>query len=165
MKLLFYSDNCEFCKKLFEYLDKYNIKSMFNLINIDITEVSKDIDMVPTIIDTELNQPLKGKKVFEYLINLKYFNNPTNNIDYIKDLPSNPTIQEDEKANTNQNINLEINPNINLDIKQPSNNINESQLFYETHKNNDISKITNNMVQSRTSQDKKLSLLLQMKRR
>lgn len=161
MKLLFYSDNCEFCKKLLEYLDKYNIKFMFNLINIDNSEAPKDIDIVPTIIDTELNQPLKGKKVFEYLLNLKYFNNPTNNIDYIKDLPVNPSIQEDEKAIKNQSLNLEINQNSN----GISNNINESQIFYETHKNNDISKITNEMVQFRTSQDKKLSLLLQMKRR
>jgi hypothetical protein len=50
------------------------IKSLFKLINIDKTQAPQEIDIVPTIIDTELNQPLKGKKAFEYLLNIKYFN-------------------------------------------------------------------------------------------
>jgi hypothetical protein len=54
------------------YLDKHNIKSMFKLVNIDTINYPKEIDTVPTIIDTELLQPLKGKKAFEYLLNIKY---------------------------------------------------------------------------------------------
>ena len=94
------------------YLDKHNIRSMFKLVNIDTINYPKEIDTVPTIIDTELLQPLKGKKAFEYLLNIKYFNNPTNNIDYIKDLPENPIIPEDDKANSNNILNLEINKNV-----------------------------------------------------
>ena len=108
MRVLFYSDKCEFCNKIFIYLDKYNIRNLFKLVNIDNTIIPKEIDIVPTIIDEELNQPLKGKKAFEYLLNIKYFNNPTNNIDYIKDLPTNPVIQEDDKAIKSNLANLEL---------------------------------------------------------
>ena len=133
MKVIFYSDNCEYCNNMMTYLDKHNIKTMFKLVNIDTINYPKEIDTVPTIIDTELLQPLKGKKAFEYLLNIKYFNNPTNNIDYIKDLPNNPDIPEDEKANTNNILNLEINKNaINFDsdkIDTPiKNNISNKKL-------------------------------------
>jgi hypothetical protein len=111
MKVIFYSDKCQYCGNMMLYLDKHNIKSMFKLINIDYINPPEEIDIVPTIVDTELNQSLKGKKAFEYLLNIKYFNNPTNNIDYIKDLPDNPVIPEDDKAINNNSTNLEISKN------------------------------------------------------
>ena len=111
MKVIFYSDKCQYCNNMMTYLDKHNIKSMFKLINIDIVECPKEIDIVPTIVDTEITQPLKGKKAFEYLLNIKYFNNPTNNIEYIKELPENPIIPEDDKAISNNTLNLEISKN------------------------------------------------------
>ena len=119
MKVVFYSNHCEYCKKLLLYLEKYNIKSLFKLINIDDTPAPPGIDSVPSIIDTELIQPLKGKAVFEYLLNLKYFNNPTNNIEYIKNIPINPNIKEDDKALSKNTRNLTIDPNIqpNTDIE------------------------------------------------
>jgi hypothetical protein len=85
---------------------------MFKFVNIDIIDPPKEIDIVPTIVDTELIQPLKGKKAFEYLLNIKYFNNPTNNIEYIKDLPVNPVIQEDDKAIQSNSSNLELDKNV-----------------------------------------------------
>jgi hypothetical protein len=39
---------------------------------------------------------MEGKKAFEYLINIKYFNNPTNNIE--NKIPINPKIDEDKLA-------------------------------------------------------------------
>lgn len=215
MKVVFYSEHCDYCKKLLAYLDKYNIKSLFKLINIDKVTAPKDIDIVPTIIDTELNQPLKGKKAFEYLLNIKYFNNPTNNIDFVKDIPTNPNIPEDEKAVKSKTLNLEINSqlqlvqdgfndvfkgvNINKDepiffnqqtrqsnntpqsnntqqtinnindsvnnINDSVNNINDSVNFHENNINNTVSKATQEMINSRQTQDKKLSILMQMKRR
>ncbi len=51
---------------------------------------------------------MKGKKAFEYLLNLKYFNNPTNNIDYVKELPTNPDIPEDDKAIQSKTTSLEL---------------------------------------------------------
>jgi len=59
------------------YLDKHYYKYMFKLINIDY--IDRPNEIVPTIVDTELIQPLIGKKAFEYLLNIKYFNYHTNN--------------------------------------------------------------------------------------
>lgn len=108
MKVVFYSNKCEYSKKLIDYLEKNNIKNCFKLINIDNDDYPSDIDIVPTIIDTELTQPMKGKKAFEYLLNIKYFNNPTNNIEYIKNIIPNPNIPEDEKAIKTKSLNLEL---------------------------------------------------------
>lgn len=176
MRVVFYSEQCDYCKKLLAYMDKYNINSLFKLINIDKTTAPKDIDIVPTIIDTELNQPLKGKKAFEYLFNVKYFNNPTNNVDYIKEIPANPNIPEDEKAIKSKTLNLELNQSSQLQdglnevFKENDNSVikvetNESTNFHENNSNSTISKATQEMVNARNIQDKKLTLLLQMRRR
>jgi len=168
MRVVFYSEQCDYCNKLLAYMDKYNINSLFKLINIDKTTTPKDIDIVPTIIDTELNQPLKGKKAFEYLFNIKYFNNPTNNVEYIKEIPSNPNIPEDEKAVKSKSMNLEINQQSQIDgINEvfKDNETNESTNFHENNSNNTVSKATQEMVNARNVQDKKLSVLLQMRRK
>jgi len=107
MKVLFYSLQCDYCIKLLSFLDNYNIKNEFKLINIDkLDKIPKNIDIVPTIIDSDLNQPLKGKFAFEYINNLKYFNNSTNNYENPK--PPIPIIKEDDKAIHNENNNFEI---------------------------------------------------------
>jgi hypothetical protein len=168
MKVVFYSEHCDYCNKLLIYLEKYNIKSLFKLINIDKIQAPKEIDIVPTIIDTELNQPLKGKKAFEYLLHVKYFNNPTNNIDCVKELPMNPEIPEDEKAIKSETINLNLdnsNPFI-IKIDSQINDLfkeNESTIFYEASKQIDISKSSQEMIQLRQIQDKKLQALLKLR--
>jgi len=110
MKILFYSDNCEFSNKIIQYIKKNNIDSLFKMINIHTNKIPQDIKIVPTIIDTDLNNIMEGKGAFEYLINIKYFNISTNNIDYINKIPENPKIIEDKLAiqNSVQNISLEI---------------------------------------------------------
>ena len=121
MKIIFYSYHCEYCIKMINYIKKNNISSLFKLINIDENNYPKSIDIIPTLIDTELNQPLKGKSVFEYLLNIQYFNNPTNNIKY--NIPINPIIKEDDKAsykNLNEEIANSSIENINFIKKQPS---------------------------------------------
>jgi hypothetical protein len=168
MKVVFYSEQCDYCKKLLVYLEKYNIRPLFKLINIDKTQAPKEIDIVPTIIDTELNQPLRGKKAFEYLLNVKYFNNPTNNIEYIKELPPNPEIPEDEKAIKSETINLNLDNSNPFIIKSDSqiNDLfkeNESSIFYEASKQMDISQSSQEMSQLRQNQDKKLQALLKMR--
>lgn len=190
MRVLFYSEQCEHSKKLLNYLEKNNIKNIFKLINIDKNEVPSEIDIVPTILDTELNQPMKGKKAFEYLLNLKYFNNPTNNIEYIKELPPNPNIPEDDKAIKSKTINLELNSkNVNsisteTIINDLFNNISkkedfdkviketkltkeisEAKLFHESNLNSSIGKATQDMVNQRSIQDNKLAILMKMKKR
>ena len=151
MKIIFYSDKCQYSNNMLGYLDKHNIKSLFKLVNIDIIDPPKEIDTVPTIVDTELVQPLKGKKAFEYLLNIKYFNNPTNNIEYIQYLPDNPIIPEDDKAVQNNIINLEINKNI-LDFDSTNKEVPTIEKETTTIKNNNIS-------------NKKLSTLLKLKKK
>lgn len=167
MRVIFYSDRCEYSKKMLAYLDKYNLKSLFNLVNIDVTNVPPEIDIVPAILDTELNQPLKGKDAFEYLVNIKYFNNPTNNIEYIKDLPPNPAIPEDDKANAVETINLKLNSNT-ISNDNTFNDLfkeNESAQFYKKYKEMEVQKATTLMTNERNIQDKKLATLLRMKKK
>jgi hypothetical protein len=169
MKILFYSEKCEYSRKILSYMDKNNIISMFKLIDVDkINNIPKEIDIVPTIIDEQLREPLKGKNAFEYLLNSKYFNNPTNNIEYLKELPANPEIPEDEKAVKSDTINLNLTGGNNFVVKTDSqiNDLfkeNESTIFYEASKQMDISKSSQEMAQLRQIQDKKLQALLKMR--
>lgn len=159
MRIIFYSDQCDYSIKLLTYLDKNNIKSLFKLINVDKITPPKEIDIVPTIVDTTLNQPLKGKKAFEYLINIKYFNNPTNNIDDVKELPTNPVIQEDDKAIKSETTNLNLDNQSNSLFSE-----NEATTFYEkTKNNNDVLKVSQNMINHRQVQDNKLHLLYKLR--
>jgi hypothetical protein len=119
MKILFYSNKCEYSRKILLYLEKNNIKEPFKFINVDEKKLPSDIKIVPTIIDTNLNEIMEGRKAFEYLSNIKYFNNPTNNIEYIPKLPDNPKIEEDKLA-TKINIGLELKDN-NIDNKTSDN--------------------------------------------
>ena len=120
MKILFYSNNCNISKKILIIIDKNNIASFFKLINCDIEKYPKEINIIPTVIDDELNQPIKGNLIFDYINNIQYFNNPTNNIDYI--IPINPNIPSDEKANTTNINNLEIKPEIEIKTNKVVNN-------------------------------------------
>ena len=151
MKELYYSENCNICLKLIEYLEKNNIINQFKLIDINKNEKPKEVDVVPTIIDSDLNQPQKGKQAFEYLLNIKYFNNPTNNIEYIKNIPPNPKIENDKLASIHKSDGLEI--------------VNDTQNFYDDNKDNELSNISQNMVDARQKQEKTLSVLLRMKKK
>jgi len=154
MKVLFYSNHCEYSKKFLAYLEKHSIENLFKLICIDENTPPKEIDMVPTVIDSELNQPLKGKKAFEYLINLKYFNNPTNNIEIVQNIPKNPDIPVDDKANDMITMNLEIDYNVE----------NKSVKFHEDNITEDVNKTTQKMVNMRAGQDKRFVLLMKMRK-
>lgn len=100
MIILFHSEECKFCIKLLEYINTNNLNDFFKLINIDnLSSIPDYITMVPTIIDSNIEAPLEGKKAFEYVVNHKYFNHPTNNIDFWVNTPlPKPTIEEDKKA-------------------------------------------------------------------
>lgn len=178
MKIIFYSEQCEYSKKLLAYLEKNNIKNLFKLVNIDKTDVPDKIDVVPSIIDTELNQPMKGKKAFEYLLNLKYFNNPTNNIDYIKELHVNPNIPEDDKAVKSKTFNLELNSTNtnkvstetilndlfkNVTIEQESES--DARNFHESNSSKSTEQSSQEMMARRNIQDSKFALLMKMKRK
>ena len=158
MKELYYSESCNVCSQLIEYLEKNNIINQFRLIDISKNVKPKEIDVVPTIIDSDLNQPQKGKQAFEYLLNIKYFNNPTNNIEYVKNIPPNPKIENDKLASIHKSDGLEIINEI-FEIK------NETQNFYDDNKDNELSKISQNMADARQKQEKTLSVLLRLKKK
>jgi hypothetical protein len=151
MRELYYSESCNVCLKLIEYLEKNNIINQFRLIDINKNEKPKEVDVIPTIIDSDLNQPQKGKQAFEYLLNIKYFNNPTNNIEYVKNIPPNPKIENDKLASMHKSDGLEI--------------VNETQTFYDDNKDNELSKISQNMADARQKQEKTLSVLLRLKKK
>ena len=182
MKVVFYSEQCEYSKKLLAYLEKNNIKNLFKLVNIDETDVPNDIDVVPSIVDTELNQPMKGKKAFEYLLNLKYFNNPTNNVDYVKELPPNPNIPEDDKADKSKILNLELTStninivstetilndlfnNISKNISLEQDSESDAKKFYDSTTNKSTEQAVQEMMSQRNIQDSKLAILMRMKRK
>ena len=97
MKIIFYSEKCIYSSKLLKYINNNNINHLFKIINIDNNKYPKEITVVPSIIDTNLNQILKGEQVFNYIKNIKYFNNSTNNIYNLVNI-NNPDIKEDDKA-------------------------------------------------------------------
>jgi hypothetical protein len=100
MIILFYSDECKFSSRLLEYIKNNNLTDFFKLVNIDLLDtIPENINIVPTIIDSNIEAPLDGKKAFEYVINHKFFNYPTNNVDFWVNSPiPKPTIEEDNKA-------------------------------------------------------------------
>jgi hypothetical protein len=162
MKIIFYSKKCEYSNKMLNFLEKYNLTNNFKLIDIDTSEntIPKEITVVPTIIDSSIDKPLKSKEAFEYLLNLKYFNIKTNNIEYKKHIPENPTIIEDKLASNHLYTNIyELSKE-----KSKTTELTESEIFYNNNKNNDISKQTTEMINARTSQNSKLSVLLRMKK-
>jgi len=100
MIILFYSEHCQFCVKLLDYIIKNNLKKFFKMINVDnAIKIPDNVTIVPTIIDTTIEAPLEGKYALEYLFNQKYFNHPTNNIEFWlnTEVPV-PSIEEDKKA-------------------------------------------------------------------
>lgn len=100
MRIIFYSNYCQLCSKLIEYIKKNNYEEYFKIICIDnIEDIPKNINVVPTVLDTELDTPLEGNEAKEYVLNLKFFNHPTNNVEYTKNGVPKPLIEEDKKAN------------------------------------------------------------------
>jgi hypothetical protein len=169
MRILFYSNKCNFCLKLMEYLTKNNLKEFFKIICIDnTTNIPANIQLVPTIIDTEIEAPLEGKKAFEYIINQKYFNCPTNNIELTKNGVPKPTIDEDTKAVSSKSsgfiyVNKDIeNKYINKEDKNNFDNV------FGFNKNNNNNKIIennqlNNIMNQRNIDDKKINALLRLR--
>jgi len=138
MKVLFYSEKCNFSKEIIIQLKETEAYKEFTLINIDENKVPNKIKVVPTIVDSEIKNLLEGKKAFEYLFNKKYFNIPTNNIHLWKDkvLPIPDIIEDNLAKNDHDNIfesqkisdNNEIKPDIVEPVKKRI-NISKNSIF------------------------------------
>ena len=137
MRILFYSQTCNFCLKLLEYIDKNKLAEYFKIICIDKSNnIPKNITIVPTVVDTTIEAPLEGKKAFEYVINQKYFNHPTNNIEYTKDGVPKPVIEEDNKANTTKSGSGFI--YVDKDVEKKFNDKDDKQNFDQVFSNKQI---------------------------
>lgn len=137
MRILFYSQTCNFCLKLLEYIDKNKLAEYFKIICIDKSNnIPKNITIVPTVVDTTIEAPLEGKKAFEYVINQKYFNHPTNNIEYTKDGIPKPVIEEDNKANTTKSGSGFI--YVDKDVEKKFNDKDDKQNFDQVFQNKQI---------------------------
>lgn len=100
MRILFYSNKCPHCDKLLKNIDEFELCDNIEKICVDNNDkIPKNIKSVPTIIDDTYKELLENNKAFEYIFNLRYFNQKTNNINFWKnkELP-NPNIKEDEYA-------------------------------------------------------------------
>jgi hypothetical protein len=150
MRILFYSQTCNFCLKLLEYIDKNKLAEYFKLICIDKSNnIPKNITIVPTVVDTTIQAPLEGKKAFEYVINQKYFNHPTNNIEYTKDGVPKPVIEEDNKANTTKSGSGFI--YVDKDIEKKFNDKEDKQNFDQVFTNKQIPLAANSTHNNNTS--------------
>ena len=107
MKVLFYSNTCQFCKELLSKLEMSKIKDNIKTICIDENNSFTQVKIVPTIIDSDYNEILEGKKAFDYLKNKDFFDFPTNNflVWKEKEVPD-PKIENDKLANENSVSNL-----------------------------------------------------------
>ena len=121
MKVIFYSNSCVNSIKLLEIVKENNLLQLFKLVNMDINKNDK-IKITPTILDTELIKPMEGLDTFNYVNNLKYFNNPTFNTELLKIIPPNPIIPENELAIENETSDLKINKTSDDNIEKPVQN-------------------------------------------
>ena len=71
--LLFYSNQCKYCKELAQLLNKYNITDQFITICVDDKNLKlpKIVTSVPLVIMKESNVILEGDQIFDFL-NKKY---------------------------------------------------------------------------------------------
>jgi len=171
MIILFYSESCNFCLKLLEYINKNNLEQYFKMICIDekTAKVPKHITIVPTVIDTTIESPMEGKKAFEYVINQKYFNHPTNNIEYTKNGIPIPTIEEDMKATSSKSGNNFIFVDKNKDIdKEDKNNFEQVFNFKQVPPQTKNIEVQDNrvtqLIEQRNFQDKKMQALMRLKK-
>jgi hypothetical protein len=171
MRILFYSESCNFCLKLLEYINKNNLGQYFKMICIDekTAKIPKHITIVPTVIDTTIESPMEGKRAFEYVINQKYFNHPTNNIEYTKNGIPIPTIEEDMKAGSSKSGNSFIFVDKNKEIDKEEKN-NFDQVFNFNQFSPQIKNIqaqdnrVNQLIEQRNIQDKKIQSLMRLQK-
>jgi hypothetical protein len=112
---IYLSNKCKYCKDLLIKIKEMNMN--VDLINIDRESYPSIIKSVPTLIADEFNNPLVGKKVFEWVDNYKYFYQKSNNIMLSKNivLPKNSDLLKEQKEpNNKQVLYCNINDSINL---------------------------------------------------
>lgn len=81
MNILFYSEHCNYCKKLIVLINKKKLIDKFKFICVDTNiNLPTDIKKVPTMLVNDIDCVLEGKYAFEWVVNKDYFYLKTNNI-------------------------------------------------------------------------------------
>lgn len=98
--ILIFSKKCVKCEKLLEYINEHKLQKYIKFICYEEQKnlVPNSVIVVPTLINTELQVPLEGKKAFEHIINLRYFYHPTNNNIYLSQGVPIPLIEKYDKS-------------------------------------------------------------------
>jgi len=74
MNIIFYSRRCETCINLINILESEKLLNYFKLFCVDgrINDIPPQITMVPTVIVQNINKPMTGSEVFEWIKSVKY---------------------------------------------------------------------------------------------
>ena len=80
--VLFYSKKCKISIKLLDIIQKENISNKCTLICIDDNKIKlpTNITNIPAIITKNINKPLYNNDCVDFIYNMKFFNQTTNNI-------------------------------------------------------------------------------------
>lgn len=145
MNLLFYSKKCIFSINLEDLINKEDLNDLFIKINIDNIDNRKKfqslgLDKIPTIITKTSNTPLFGKVAFEWINNLKYFHQITNNINYSHKIIDPKIISDIDKLAYNKEVKKISDSYTDIDDKEIK--LNKNQLAF--NKINENVPITNN---------------------
>lgn len=126
--ILFYSNLCNSCKMLLEFLKQNKLDGLFNYICVEHYKnnpILNNIHSVPTVILSQLNKILVGKEIFIFLQNIvknkssnnivnnqftEIINNNTNNNQFLEN--NNKNLKNNNKNLENNNKNLENNSKI-----------------------------------------------------
>jgi len=78
--LLFFSEKCQMCYKLFVILKNNDLINKFKLINVDDIiksgkQLPDQITIVPTMVIAKNKQVIEGVKIFEWVNTVRYLNN------------------------------------------------------------------------------------------
>jgi hypothetical protein len=178
MRIIFYSSYVEFCIKLIEYIKNNKLDEYFKIVNIDDLNDKQTkelgLSVVPTLIDSELDMHFEGTKAWEYVRNQKYFNHPTNNVEFVKDGVPKPVIEEDNKANMARSgsgfIYVNDDAAKKFTEKDEKNNFDkvfnreQMQQQIEQQKQKDQLNQLNNIVSQRNVQDKRVQALMRLRK-
>ena len=104
--ILFYSNKCEYSKKILNLINDIDDISSYKLICIDNNKNFKFIQRVPTLLIGE-KKPLVGVNAFKWINTKNQFNKNTNNINFNAnsnlDLNTNTLLNNNEDTNFNEN--------------------------------------------------------------
>ena len=104
-QILFYSNKCKYCRDLIKILSNESLIPKTLICTDNNLNLPKDITQTPTLIVSNINEPLVGKKAFEWVKTKKQFNQPSNNIKYASSLIFNETIMNSHNDFANYDSN------------------------------------------------------------